>query len=388
MELILELKNNLNSYMEDLKEMNEFFYNNPELGNEEYLAKEKYCNYLKKNNFQVEENICGIPTAFIGKYESTKKEGPKIALLAEYDALPEIGHGCGHNILGLTSLGAFLILKKYVEEYGGSLFLIGTPAEETNGAKVTMVENGLFSDMDVAMIVHPSGKGHYRSSTSQAMEALKFKFYGKTAHAAGDPYNGINALDGVLTLFASVNALRQQTLSTSRIHGIISNGGLTPNIIPDYAEAKFYVRANKLKDMEELVEKVKNCAKGAALSSGTKLEIENYEFSFYDMITNKTLSNLYENNLKKIGVEEIFEDEGLGSTDMGNVSHQCPSIHPYFPISSKEITGHSLEFAEASISEKAYKGMEEAILALSMTGIEILKDKELLKNIKEEFNKK
>lgn len=382
-----ELEMELNKYKKDLKEMNEYMYNNPELGNEEYKSAKLYCDYLNKNGFNVTENYLNIPTAFEGKYGGIKP-GPKIALLAEYDALPEIGHGCGHNILGLTSLGASLLLKKYIDEFGGELYLIGTPAEETNGAKVTMSDLGIFDKFTVAMIVHPTEKGHHRSTTSQAMEALKFKFKGKTAHAAGDPYNGINALDGVLNLFNSINALRQQTLDSSRIHGIISKGGTTPNVIPDYAEAKFYVRANKLKDMLELVEKVKNCGRGAALSSGTELEIENYEFSFHDMVTNKTLSEVYEKNIKIQGIEEIYEDEGLGSTDMGNVSHRCPAIHPYFPISKENLTGHSIDFAKASISEEAYKGMAEAIYGLVLTGIEILTNEKLVEKIQNEFKNK
>lgn len=373
--------------IQELKEINEYLYLNPELGREEYKACKKYSDILKRHGFLVETNFCEIETAFLGKYISNKK-GPKIALLCEYDALPEIGHGCGHNILGVTSLGAGLILKEYIEELGGELYIIGTPAEETNGAKVDMVEKGVFKDMDAAIIVHPTGECHKKSGTSQAMETLRFRFKGKTAHAASQPHEGINALDGVLCLFNSINALRQQIISTARIHGIISDGGKAANIIPDFAEAKFYVRATELSYLKELVEKVKNCAKGASIATGTELEIDNYEYGFANLVTNNKLSEIYMKNLQILGVKNIGEASGMGSTDAGNVSHCCPTIHPYFPISDNPIIGHSTEFAKASISDKAYKGMKEAILAISLTGLELIINKESLQSIKDEFHKK
>ena len=250
-----------------------------------------------------------------------------------------------------------------------------------------MAEAGCFDNIDAAMLSHPTGKSHERSGTSQAMEALQFTFKGKTAHAAGDPYNGINALDGVIQFFNSVNALRQQTKESARIHGIISNGGEAANIIPDLAVANFYVREATTKEMVKLSERVKNCAKGAALATGTELKIENYEYTFKHLVTNETLSDVYVKNLKLQGIEDIPVSKPSGSSDCGDVSHHCPTIHSYFPISKCELTGHSIEFAKASISEEAYKGMKEAVLALAMTGKDILSDKELLKKIKDEFEK-
>lgn len=385
MEILNKLENKFSEIFEDLKELNEYIYKNPELGRKEFKACEAHKNLLKKYGFEVEENYIGIPTAYLAKYSSGKK-GIKIGYLAEYDALPEIGHGCGHNILGTTSIGAGILLKEYIDEFGGEVLIFGTPAEETFGAKVDMAEAGCFDDIDVAMISHPTGKNHEKSGTSQAMEALQFTFKGKTAHAAGDPYNGINALDGVIQFFNSINALRQQTKTSARIHGIISNGGEAANIIPDLAVANFYVREATTKEMLKLSERVKNCAKGAALATGTSLEIENYEYTFKHLVTNEKLSSIYTKNLELQGIKDIPMSDPTGSSDCGDVSHHCPTIHTYFPISKCELTGHSIEFAKATITEEAYKGMKEAIFALVMTGKDILSDPNLLKEIKDEFN--
>ena len=386
MELLQNLSKKYDEIFKDLKELNEYIYKNPELGRKEFKACEAHKNILKKYGFKVTDNYIGIETAYLAEY-SSEKDGPKIAYLAEYDALPEIGHGCGHNALGTASVGAGILLKDFVDEFGGTVYVYGTPAEETLGAKVDMAEAGCFDNIDAAMLSHPTGKSHERSGTSQAMEALQFTFKGKTAHAAGDPYNGINALDGVIQFFNSVNALRQQTKESARIHGIISNGGEAANIIPDLAVANFYVREATTKEMVKLSERVKNCAKGAALATGTELKIENYEYTFKHLVTNETLSDVYVKNLKLQGIEDIPVSKPSGSSDCGDVSHHCPTIHSYFPISKCELTGHSIEFAKASISEEAYKGMKEAVLALAMTGKDILSDKELLKKIKAEFEK-
>ena len=386
MELLQNLSKKYDEIFSDLKELNEYIYNNPELGRKEFKACEAHKNILKKYGFKVTDNYIGIETAYLAEY-SSEKDGPKIAYLAEYDALPEIGHGCGHNALGTASVGAGILLKDFVDKFGGTVFVYGTPAEETFGAKVDMAEAGCFDNIDAAMLSHPTGKSHERSGTSQAMEALQFTFKGKTAHAAGDPYNGINALDGVIQFFNSVNALRQQTKDSARIHGIISKGGEAANIIPDLAVANFYVREATTKEMVKLSERVKNCAKGAALATGTELEIENYEYTFKHLVTNETLSDIYVKNLNLQGIENVPMSEPSGSSDCGDVSHHCPTIHSYFPISKCELTGHSIDFAKASISEEAYKGMKEAVLALTMTGKDILSDEELLKKIKDEFEK-
>lgn len=372
------------NYKNEFVELNEYLYNNPELGLQEFKACAAHTTILEKYGFNVTKNFAGLETAFQASFKNST-EGPRIAILAEYDALPGIGHGCGHNIFGVTSIATGILVKELMKDIPGEILIIGTPAEETNGAKVDMAQKGVFNNIDIAMAVHPSGEAHYRSGVSQAMEALQFTFKGKTAHASGAPHEGINALDGVLMLFNSVNALRQQTLETARVHGIITKGGEAANIIPDLAVANFYVRAKSLEYLKGFVERVKNCAKGAALATGTTLEITNYETSFANLVTNNKLSETYEKNLKSLGVTDIRDKESHGSTDMGDVSHCCPTIHPYFPLTTSHLTGHSVEFASASIAPDAYKGMKEATLAMALTALELFENKELLNEIKEEF---
>ncbi|MDD7391660.1 M20 family metallopeptidase [Fusobacterium gastrosuis] len=372
------------NYKNEFVELNEYLYNNPELGLHEFKACAAHTAILEKYGFNVTKNFAGLETAFQASFKNST-EGPRIAILAEYDALPGIGHGCGHNIFGVTSIATGILVKELMKDIPGEILVIGTPAEETNGAKVDMAQKGVFNNIDIAMAVHPSGEAHYRSGVSQAMEALQFTFKGKTAHASGAPHEGINALDGVLMLFNSVNALRQQTLETARVHGIITKGGEAANIIPDLAVANFYVRAKSLEYLKGFVERVKNCAKGAALATGTTLEITNYETSFANLVTNNKLSETYEKNLKSLGVTDIRDKESHGSTDMGDVSHCCPTIHPYFPLTTSHLTGHSVEFASASIAPDAYKGMKEATLAMALTALELFENKELLNEIKEEF---
>lgn len=372
------------NYKNEFVELNEYLYNNPELGLQEFKACAAHTAILEKYGFNVTKNFAGLETAFQASFKNSS-EGPRIAILAEYDALPGIGHGCGHNIFGVTSVATGILIKELMKDIPGEILVIGTPAEETNGAKVDMAQKGVFNNIDIAMAVHPSGEAHYRSGVSQAMEALQFTFKGKTAHASGAPHEGINALDGVLMLFNSVNALRQQTLETARVHGIITKGGEAANIIPDLAVANFYVRAKSLEYLKGFVERVKNCAKGAALATGTTLEITNYETSFANLVTNNKLSETYEKNLKSLGVTDIRDKESHGSTDMGDVSHCCPTIHPYFPLTTSHLTGHSVEFASASIAPDAYKGMKESTLAMALTALELFENKELLNEIKEEF---
>lgn len=370
---------------EELIELSEYIFDNPELGHEEFKACKAHVELLKRHGFEVEEEYLGIKTAFKATYDSGK-EGPSIAFLSEYDALPGIGHGCGHNLLGTTSTGAGIVLSKTIGDLKGKVIVFGTPAEETSGAKVAMTDKGSFDDVDVAMEVHP-GSEHSKRGASLAMEALQFTFKGKSAHAAAYPEKGINALDGAINTFVNINALRQHIKPSARIHGIIKDGGKAANIVPDLAIAQFYVRAETKTYLKELIEKVKNCAKGAAMASGAELDIINYEESYDNLVTNNTLQDIYCKRLKDTGVEEIQEArQSFGSLDMGNVSHVTPTIHPYFKITNDDIPAHTTEFAQATKTNLAYDSMAQTIAALTLTAIDILQNEELLNDIKEEFN--
>ncbi|MDR1832553.1 MAG: M20 family metallopeptidase [Fusobacteriaceae bacterium] len=375
------------AYLGDFQKLNEYLYENPELGNREFKAAAAHQGLLEKYGFTVEGNFCGLPTAFKAVW-TAGKPGPRIAFLAEYDALPAIGHGCGHNILGVASDAAAILCKEALgNDFPGEIWLVGTPAEETDGAKVHMAKKGAFDGLDAAMIAHPDSEAHYKTGTSAAMEAIRFTFRGKTAHAAAAPWEGINALDAVITMFNAVNALRQETPTAARIHGVISEGGKAANIIPDLAVADFYVRAPKLSVLNPLVEKVKNCARGAALATGATLSMENYEASFADLMTNGTLSDVYEKNLRELGVTDIRSKNFSGSTDVGDVSHRCPTIHPEFPLTTTHLTAHSVEMARATLTPEAYKGMKEAAVAMALTALDLIRDPQLLKAVRAEFEK-
>lgn len=380
------ISNEVEKIKEEVYKLSEYIYNNPELGYEEKLSCKAHIELLRRHNFEVEEEVLGIETAFKATYRS-KLEGPTVAYLSEYDALPGIGHGCGHNALGAVSTGAAIALKGVVDKIGGKVVVFGTPAEETSGAKVIMADKGLFKDVDVALIAHPADI-YQKSGTSLALQAIEFSFEGKPAHAAAEPHRGINALDAVMLTFAGINALRQHVTPDVRIHGIVSEGGLAANIVPEKATARFYVRSAKKAYLSELVERVINCARGAELMTGAKLSIRNYEESYDDMNTNQVLSQVFSESLQEYGVEVIEEERSsTGSIDMGNVSCVAPAIHPYFGISGEGVVAHTKEFASATLTQKAHEEMSRTMKALALTGARVIMDKETLAKIKAEFNR-
>ncbi|AUO12241.1 M20 family metallopeptidase [Priestia megaterium] len=377
----------INKLQDTFYDVSKYIGQNPELGHEEFKACKALTDVLKEQGFTVEIGTCDLPTAFTAVYDS-QKPGPSIGFMAEYDALPDLGHACGHNLIGTMSIAAGIGLSKAVTETGGKVYVYGTPAEETRGGKVTMAEQGIFNHLDVAMMVHPY-YCHQKSGRSLAMDAIQFEFFGKSAHAAAAPHEGINALDGVLQTFNSINALRQHVKPDVRIHGVITEGGKAANVVPDYAVAQFYVRASTRAYVDEVTEKVKACANGAALATGTKLKISNYEFSYDDMQTNQTLSDVYTNNLVSLGVSEqsITEDQGdHGSLDMGNVSQVVPAIHPYIQICDDYFVCHTHEFREAALSEQGREAMILGAQTMALTGYDVLTNQTLLQKIKEEFN--
>ncbi|EXJ24342.1 Catalyzes the cleavage of p-aminobenzoyl-glutamate to p-aminobenzoate and glutamate, subunit A [Alkalibacterium sp. AK22] len=372
----------------ELQELSEYIYANPELGHEEVLSSKAHVELLKKHGFEVEYPYLGIETAFRAVYKG-KKAGPTLAYLSEYDALPGIGHGCGHNLLGATDTGAGIALSKLVDEVGGTVVVLGTPAEETNGDKVTMADAGTFDDVDVAFCTHPSD-GYYASGTSMAMEAIEFRFYGQTAHAAAAPYKGKNALDACINFFNNVSSLRQQLHPSARAHGVIKDGGEAANVIPDYTRAEFYVRAMDMPYLNELREKVIRCAEAGALAADCRMEWGHYEAAYKNLITNETLSELYNKNMQALDIDMLTEErDSMGSMDMGNVSQVVPAINPYFEITSgKAVSAHTTEFRECTLTEAAYEGMEKTIAGLTHTALDLMTQPDLLEKVKREFTEK
>lgn len=371
-----------------LVQVSKTIHSNPELGLQEYKSSELLAAELEKNGFVVERKVAGMDTAFKATFKG-KQDGPTIALLAEYDALPEIGHACGHNLIATIALGAGLALSKVMPKLNGSVVVLGTPDEEGSGGKVTMIESGIFKDVDAAMIVHPSNRTQVVAD-ELAISSVEIKFKGKAVHASSTPEKGINALDAVIQTFNGINALRQHVRSDVRIHGIITDGGKRPNIVPEAAAASFYVRAADRRYKDKILRRVKKCAQGAAAATGAKLEFIVRPRTLDDMKNNMTMAKLFEKNLRVLGEKVQAPDPkaGKGSTDMGNVSYAVPSIHPSIAIGPKKLAGHSREFAEASISERGYEAMLVAAKATALTSVDLFSDEALMNKVKREFAKR
>ncbi|RDW16645.1 M20 family metallopeptidase [Oceanobacillus chungangensis] len=360
---------------------------NPEIGNQEFYASKKHVENLRNAGFDVATAVAGHETSFYAVKESGV-EGPTVAFLAEYDALPGIGHACGHNIIGTTSVAAGIALAETLPETGGRVVVLGTPAEEggPNGsAKGSFVKHGYLKNVDVALMLHPSGKTAL-TSESLAVDPLDFHFYGKPAHAAGSPEKGINALDAVIQLFNGINALRQQLPSDVRIHGIITHGGDAPNIIPEYASARFFIRAETWAKTIETSDKVRAIAEGAALATGASVTIERFQNEVKDLVLNAVLDNVLKEELEQLGeVVHTERSQGRGSTDAGNISYEVPTAHGYIKIGPDDLIGHTVEFREAAKSELGDKALITGAKALASTGYRLLTDFQLLHRIKKEY---
>ncbi|EOQ05014.1 amidohydrolase [Bacillus cereus VDM021] len=360
---------------------------NPEIGNQEFFASRTLSLLLGSAGFQLQHNIAGHETGFIAR-KSSGKQGPIIAFLAEYDALPGLGHACGHNLIGTISVAAAIALSETIEEIGGEIVVFGTPAEEggPNGsAKASYVKAGLFNNIDAALMIHPSGKTA-TTSPSLAVDPLDFHFYGKSAHAAASPEEGINALDAIIQLYNGINALRQQLPSDVKIHGVITEGGKAPNIIPDYASARFFIRAATRKRCAEVTEKVRNIAQGAALATGTTVKINQFQNEIDELLVTKTFNEMVAEELENLG-ENVNRKErlGIGSTDAGNVSQVVPTVHPYIKIGPDNLVAHTNEFREAARSELGDKALVTSAKALAYAAYRLITEEGTLDQIKEEF---
>lgn len=388
-----KIKNNILEGIEKNRELyinvSNQIHNNPEIGNKEYFACKTLSDLLKGYGFEVEVGIAGHETGFVAKKKSESKEGATIGFLAEYDALPGLGHACGHNIIGAASCAAAIALSTQLDNIGGEIRVYGCPAEEggENGsAKGSFVRENLFEGVDACLMIHPSNETSI-TGTSLAVDPVEFEFIGKAAHASGCPEKGINALDGVLQLFSGINALRQHVTDDVRIHGIITHGGDAPNIVPDYAKARFYIRAKTRKVLNEVTKRIEKIAQGAALSTGATVNINFFQNQVDNFYVNNKFNDLFIEVMNELG-EEINTDfkEGAGSTDAGNVSHVVPTLHPHISIGDKNLVGHTVEFCDAACSEKGNEGVILGAKSLSLTALRLFTDSEVLNGIKEEFN--
>ena len=359
-------------------------YENPEIGNQEFETMELLTNYLIDAGFETQKGYV-VPTGFIGTYD-TKKEGPTIAFMCEYDALPEVGHGCGHNLIAGIGIAAGEALKQVVDQYGGKVIVLGTPAEENFGGKVSMANAGVFDTIDVALMVHPGTKNGV-GSKSQALNPIKFEFFGKNAHAC-HPEQGASALDAAVMTFVSINMLRQFVEPGTYIHGIIKDGGTAANVIPAYASLEYYFRASTMKYAKEVTEKAINCAKGACQATNTTLKTSVYECPYEDTLVNYTLAEMLTNTYHELGLPNVdpVDEEAKGSTDVGAASYKCPTIQGNIKIASDDVLGHSKEMAATTISEDGKNGLIKASQAIALVALELLENPNKLKQVKEEFN--
>jgi amidohydrolase len=355
----------------------------PEVAFEEFESAALLTATLEENGFAVERGVAGLETAFVATTQG-QGDGPTVAILAEYDALPGLGHACGHNLIGAAAVGAGLAIQSVLPELAGTIQVIGTPGEEGGGGKAIMVDGGVFDGIDAAMMVHPSSKNLTRRSSLTSYK-IQIELFGKPAHAAAKPDEGINALEALILTYNGINALRQHLRDDARIHGIITHGGDAPNIVPEYTAARFYVRAADSPYTVEVIEKIRGCAEGAALATGARLEFSEYAPHYDDRMPNHKLYDLAEANMATLGLELAAPDERMGSSDMGNVSQVVPSMHPYVAIGPEEMGGHTAEFCAAAGSPAGHEGMIKAAKLMAMTAVDLLAEPANLAEAKEEF---
>ncbi|HWQ27500.1 MAG TPA: M20 family metallopeptidase [Dehalococcoidia bacterium] len=367
---------------DDLVRISRDIHGHPELAFEERHAAEVLTAFLERQGFAVERGVAGLDTAF----RATWGEGPvTVAYLLEYDALPEIGHACGHNLIATASLAGALGLKAAVGPADARVVALGTPAEEGGGGKILMINAGVFRDVDVALMAHPAPVD-IAAPPMYGVATVVVRYRGKASHASFAPELGINALDAMVTAYQAIAQLRQHMRRDSRIHGIITDGGTKPNIVPEHAAGEFYVRALDPAYLEELKRRVEKCFEAGALAAGATVEWEYRGFDYAPMRNNRPLVEAYRRHAEALG-RRFFDGvgaESTGSTDQGNVSQVVPAIHPMFGVGQFAVN-HSPEFTQASITDAAHEAMLQVGKALAFTGVDVALDPDLLRRAKEAF---
>lgn len=388
-----ELKNQISQFIDTnakiYQDISLAIHAKPEVSDFEYFASQTLSEQLKKEGFEIELPAAGHRTGFAATYKSNKP-GPTVVFLAEYDALAGLGHGCGHNVFGATSSLAGAALKSIVDQIGGEVRVYGTPGEEggQNGsAKGSFVKKGYLKDVDFALCVHPgSGSEDGLSTRNYACAPVDIEFWGKPAHAAGCPQDGINALDAQILTYAAIGVLRQQLTDRIRIHGVIVEGGAAPNVIPEYTKAKYYIRAADIDTLHELYEKVENIVKGSALQTGCTSSMKLYQNLVENMVLTPSLDAIYEKYITELGntVKHVEDVVMPGSGDVGNISQVVPTIQPHISITDVQIAGHSQDMVNASCSQKAMDAIVKGAKELAFTALELFENPEELVKVKED----
>ena len=382
-----EIDTAVDTVSQTLLDVSHAIHERPELAFEEHFACEILSNTLRDHALPVETGVYTLDTAF----ETTinqDRAGPTVAVLAEYDALPDIGHACGHNIIATTALGAALALNTVANQLPGRVKLLGTPAEERGGGKELMARAGAFEGIDAALMIHPAGV-NLATMPSICIAEVEVIYHGKASHASAMPHKGINALDALLLAYQAISNLRQHIRATERIHGIVEEGGSAPNIVPDRTVGQFYVRAANEKDLAKLKPRVQACFEAGATGSGCTVEVNWAGVDYLDLNTNWPLADRFRHHAEQLGRSFVEHEQalkfGAGSTDMGNVSYRLPSIHPMLAVAPPSVVIHNPEFAHWARSEQGDAAVIDGAKALAQTAADYLLSPELQRQSAEAF---
>jgi len=362
---------NFDEHEDALQHLSRWMYENPELAYKEFETSARMAQALVDGGFDVTHPAYGLDTAFEANIGS---KGPRVIICAEMDALPEVGHACGHNIIAAAGIGAGLALAPVVEELGFRVTVLGTPAEEHYGGKIDLIKAGAFEDAACSMMVHPSTRDVV-DPVFLAIDHISVEFFGKAGHASSSPEVGINALDAAVQAYNNVAALRQHMLDSDRVHGIITHGGAAPNIVPDHTTMDWYIRSGTAERLETLSKRVKACFEAAALATGCTFEVSSSGYRYKDIKNDMVLVDLYQANTALIGrpmpKHADIPPRTSGSTDMGNVSYEVPSIHPMLDIDALPAVNHQREFASATLGPKGMATIRDGALAMAYTAIDL-----------------
>lgn len=369
---------------EELWKLARYIWENPEYNFEEYRSSRAVWKFLEKYGFEVEKGICGLDTAFHGIYDS-KKPGPHIGFLAEYDAVPGMGHACGHNLMAAMSAGAGAGVRSVIDRLGGKISVFGTPAEEGGGGKVIMLKNGAFNGLDAAMILHSANETVVNDISYSRTDVI-VEYYGKGAHGATWPEEGKSALDPLLHLFQYINEQRLRWNGRGTILGVITNGGSEPITIPEYCQAKFTIRSFDKKFKEKILQEFLEAGLCIAGMTGTRFQYDWDGCTYEDIRNNSHLEKLLERNLKDLGetVMPRRKELGIGCTDVGNITHVIPALQSYVQV-VPGFRGHTKEFEVACKSIAGRKAMLTGAKALAMTGADLLLSSDAMEKVKQSF---
>jgi amidohydrolase len=356
---------------ERLRELSRWMYEHPETAYEEFDTSARIVDVLREGGFEVDYPTYGLETAFAARVGSS---GPEVVICAEMDALPEVGHACGHNIIAAAAVGAGLALAPLTDELGVRVTVLGTPAEEKYGGKVDLIDAGAFEGATAAMMVHPSPDDTV-DINAIAVSHVDVEFFGKETHASFAPHLGVNALDAAVQAYVNVSTLRQQMLDSDRVHGVITHGGTAPNVIPAHTVMSWYVRAATDERLDELYPQIIRCFEAAAIATGCTYTVTETGHRYKDMRNDVLLTELYKANSEALGrpmpTSEELGKTGSGSTDMGNVSYVVPSIHPMLGIASHPAVNHQREFAAHTVTPDGDKAIRDGALAMAFTVIDL-----------------